>query len=193
MKWKSLTKIAVSGSRRFGETDLVTQYLDLYIRKNFESTEDVVIITGHAVGVDDAVELYCLRRGIKNLIVNARWVELEKVAGPRRNGHIVDLANIFFGFWDGESLGTRDAIEKAKKRGIIKKVFTVEKLRKVLGIKPPTKINLPPVRTSKDFPERKQRRTKIGKIRDLIKEADIDELVKRKKKRIRKEKENFFA
>src|SRR5262245_5184743 len=105
MIWKKLTKIAVSGSRKFRENDLATMFLDQYIRENFESLEDVVIITGGGIGVDEAVELWCARRGIKNLVIHARWAEIEhnvngkNPAGVIRNKYMIDLAQEFFAFW----------------------------------------------------------------------------------------------
>jgi hypothetical protein len=124
-------------------------FLDQYIREGFDSTEDVVLITGGAVGVDEAVELYCLRRGIKNLIVHPRWLELEhKVngknpAGVIRNQYMIDLASEFFAFWDGSSPGTKDAIRRAKEKGIVQEIFSVQSLRKKLKVRPPIKVVLP--------------------------------------------------
>lgn len=178
MRWKDLTKIAVSGSRRFPEKDLVTQYLDDYIRKNFESTEDVVIITGGAIGVDGAVELYCMRRGIKNLVIHARWLELERSAGPHRNVHIINLADEFFGFWDGKSEGTKNAIDLAKKKGIVTKILGPKGLRKALGVKPPVKIIIP----------NRTRTSDAHKMRELVAAADIKDLfrnVGKKKKKVK--------
>lgn len=165
MKWKSLHKIAVSGSRKFEETDLVTQYIDQYIRENYASTEDVVIITGGAIGVDAAVELYCMRRGIKNLIIHARWIELELPAGPRRNRHIVDLADEMFAFWDGKSRGTSDAISRAKIKHLPLRVFSVSDLRKELKVSPPVHVVLP------------EDNKKAHEIRKILKDVSIDEIV----------------
>lgn len=176
MKWKELRKIGVSGSRRFYKPDMATQFLDQYIRKNFKSTEDVVILTGNAVGLDAAVEQYCMRRGIKNLIVNARWLELEKSAGPRRNQHIVDLSNEMFFFWDGESTGTKDALMKCKVRGIPYRLFTLKSLTKEIGIKPPPIVVIPERRKLVDTSKRD-----VHKIRTLVEAADMDDLIVRKK------------
>lgn len=194
MIWKELTKIGISGSRKFPEhkLDMVTQYIDYYISKKFKSTEDVVIITGGSHGVDDVVALYCMRRGIKNLIIHARWLELELVAGPRRNQHIVDLSNIFMAFWDGTSRGTKDSIDKAKiKFGDNKekfKIFSPDSLEKridKLGIKI-NKVSVIPARESRITREarqlahpKKKKPTGVGRgrgrmsMKDLIKTANF--------------------
>ena len=143
MKWKDLYKIGISGSRRFTNPDLVGQYLEGYLRRHFDSIEDVVLLFGDAIGVDIAVERYCLRRGIKFLKLPARWLELDKSAGPIRNQYIVDLSNELLAFWDGISPGTKGTIRKAKRRGIPYKVFSVDKLRRILKVEPPVRIKVP--------------------------------------------------
>jgi hypothetical protein len=163
MKWKDIYKIGVTGSRKFGNPSNAVQYIEQYIKKNFESTEDVVIITGGAIGVDAAIELMCMRRGIKNLIVYARWLELELVAGPRRNQHIVDMSNEVLAFWDGQSRGTKDCIQRVKKSGKEYKVFSNSDLIKLLRIKPPVSIVVP----------RHVTNTTAHKIRDLVDQADL--------------------
>lgn len=163
VRWKSLYKLGISGSRRFPNPSNAVQYVERYISKNFPTTEEVVVITGGALGVDAAIELACMRRGIKNLIVHARWVELERVAGPRRNQHIVDMSDSLLIFWDGVSPGTRDTIKRAKKSGKEFQIFSNEQLIKELRIKPPVEIIVP-----KHTPNKVAR-----KLRSIVDEADI--------------------
>jgi hypothetical protein len=176
MKWKELYKLGISGSRKFSDPSNVVKYVERFIAKNFQSTEEVVVLTGGALGVDAAVELMCMRRGIKNLVVHARWVELERVAGPRRNQHIVDMSNSLLIFWDGSSNGTKDVINKAKKSGKEYQVFSSSQLSKELNLKPPIEIIVP-----NHTPNRVARR-----LRDIVEEADITgflEEIRFKKKR----------
>lgn len=184
MIWKNLTKIAVSGSRKFRENDLVTMFLDQYVREWFESPEDVVFITGGGIGVDEAVELMCQRRGYKNLIIPARWAEIEhnvngkNPAGVIRNKYMIDLAQEFFAFWDGESPGTKNAIFHAKKKGIVQEIFSVKSLRKKLKLRPvPVKVNLPP----------KLQKKHLGRerISDLLIEAGL--LTKKGRKKLKED------
>lgn len=168
MKWKELYKLGISGSRKFTDPSNAVQYVERFISKNFDSTEDVVVLTGGALGVDAAIELMCLRRGIKNLIVHARWIELEKVAGPRRNQHIVDMSTSMLIFWDGSSPGTRDTISRVKKSGKEYEVFTNSQLIKELRIKPPVQIIVP-----NHTPNRVARR-----LRTIAEDADITGFLK---------------
>lgn len=168
MKWKELYKLGISGSRKFTDPSNAVTYVERFIAKNFSSTEEVVIVTGGALGVDAAIELMCLRRGIKNLIVHARWVELEKVAGPRRNQHIVDMCNSLLIFWDGSSPGTKDVINKAKQSGKEYEVFTNSQLIKELRLKPPIEIIVP-----SHTPNKVAR-----KLREIVDAADITGFLK---------------
>jgi hypothetical protein len=187
MRWKDLTKIAISGSRKFEEPDLAAAYIDRYIRRNFESIEDVVLLTGGAPGVDDAIERYCIRRGVMNFVFYARWNELappygKNPAGVIRNQHIIDLAQEFFAFWDGNSPGTRDAINRAKAKGIPIKILQVERVRRILKIKPPSKLIVP----NGVSPSLVRRIIRKDSISNLIKAADITALLKEKRKKIKK-------
>lgn len=168
MKWKELYKLGISGSRKFTDPSNAVQYVERFIAKNFQSAEEVIVITGGALGVDAAIELMCLRRGIKNLIVHARWVELELVAGPRRNQHIVDLSNSLLIFWDGSSKGTKDVIDRAKKSGKEYQVFSNSQLIKELNLKPPVEIIVP-----RHTPNKVAR-----KLRDIVEQADITGFLK---------------
>ena len=149
MKWENLTKIAVVGNRKFREKDLVTMYLHQYIRKHHESTEEVVIITNGDIGIGDAVELWAQRNGIKHLVVSGRWLQLELPAGPRRNTHIVDLADQMFAFTSKQqdTAGgidlTQDALTKAQKKGIVTEVYTAKSLRRKLDISTVPKVHIP--------------------------------------------------
>ena len=165
MSWKTLHKIAVSGSRSFKYPDLATQWIDGYIRKKRWQLDDVVIITGGAIGIDAAVEIYCLRRGIKNLITHARWIELDTAAGPIRNKHIVQLSDEVIAFWDGKSKGTGGTIKYAQK---IKKpihIFRELQLVRVLKAEIPV-IKIPRTASNRD----------AHNLRELAAAADMKEL-----------------
>lgn len=143
MKWSDLIKIGVSGSRRFKNVDAVTAYLDQHIVQNYKDRNKVAIITGGAVGVDCAVMMYCKRQGVVCVTVHPQWLQLGKSAGPSRNQTIVDLSDIMFAFWNGESKGTANFIKRAKKSGKSLIVMSEKQTRKAAGFPAPHKIKLP--------------------------------------------------
>lgn len=183
MKWKDLHKIGISGSRRFPDLSRAGVYFDRYITKNFPDLDRLIIITGGAIGIDSHITSICARRGIKYLTIPARWLELHKAAGPKRNKHIVDLADEMFIFWNGKSKRTQHALNFSKESGKQYKLLTPDRLKKLVKIKPVTKIVVP----------KKASNAQAHKMRELIKQADledmfggddkIDEMYRRKKRK----------
>jgi len=180
MKWETLRKIGISGLGGYGagNHDLVTQYLDQYIRKNWRWTKDVILITDGSVGVTNAIEVYATRRGIKNLVVHAQWLELQhEAAWKRRNNQIISLSDECFAFWDKKNPGTKHFIERARLKGKPIKVISPTKLHKLLHVPKAKIIRLPATASKRDG----------HSIRELIEAANLSELdyVNPKKKRRR--------
>lgn len=177
MKWENLHKIVVSGSRGFKYKDNATAWLDKHIRKFMRTNEvekdDIVIITGGGLGVDAAVEVYCIRAGIKNLICHARWTELEpsnegkNPAGVIRNRHMIQLGDELVAFWDGTSRGTKNAIRNAEKYGLPLTVVLEKDVR-------PTIIKVPRIKGHTVTKQKVEANKKLGKrMRNIFADADI--------------------
>ena len=77
-----------------------------------------VVISGDAPGVDKLGEEWADARGIAIERFRADWTRLKRAAGPIRNGQMADAAEALVGVWDGSSPGTKDMIQKARKRGL---------------------------------------------------------------------------
>ncbi|MFW6233120.1 MAG: hypothetical protein ACOC3Z_00485 [Nanoarchaeota archaeon] len=136
--------IGIVGSRTFNDADLMDSVFRNIINANgiFLDTREygickndhITIISGGANGADKFAEKYIFQRyntGI--LIFRAEWdnIETDKpckiktnkygneyncLAGFNRNEDIVINSDIIIAFWDGESFGTRDTINKANKK-----------------------------------------------------------------------------
>jgi hypothetical protein len=106
-------RIAIVGSRNYDDLEAVRYYvrgLELYD----------VVVSGHADGVDKAAEKAALDRGMTTDIYPVNWRpsgKFDRAAGMKRNALIVDNCDLVVAFWDGESRGTLDTINKAVKRG----------------------------------------------------------------------------
>lgn len=165
MRWKDLYKIGITGSRKFPNCDLVTEWLTKYISVNFEDPDKIVLVTGGSIGVDNAVETMCIRLGLKNLMLPARWLSFDRAAGMIRNEYIVDLSNEMLAFWAGpgvDSPGTLGTIELMKKSNKYYQVLQPKIMMKDLGYRP-SYIKLPPKVKTRD----------AHNIRKLIKEAKL--------------------
>lgn len=103
--------LAVVGSRTFKDFNLLLQTLD----KFREAREIHTIVSGGAAGADRLAERYAAKRQLKTLIFEPDWVKYGRAAGIIRNKDIVAAADYVVAFWDGESKGTRNSIEHAKK------------------------------------------------------------------------------
>jgi hypothetical protein len=176
VKWKELHKIGITGSRKFKGLQWVAQYLEEKVIRRYNSTNEIVFITGGALGVDSLVESLCTRQGIKFLCIPAKWLELERAAGPIRNKDIVNLSNEMIAFWDEESPGTKQCIEYAE---YVKKpitILTVKSLKTILNVSSAPVIVLPSKASSRT----------AHAVRDIIKDANLEGLFKLKGKKKRK-------
>ena len=110
-------KLCISGSREFKKLQLVRRFVRML-------QEDVHVIVGVARGVDEEVALWCNERGLRCDVYKADWDKLGHQAGPIRNTHMVDAADVVVAFWDGKSRGTENALKKAQVQGKLMAIFS---------------------------------------------------------------------
>lgn len=83
----------------------------------------VRVVSGGAKGAD-TLGVECARRcGIEVVEILPDWDAYGKQAGMIRNGLIVEQSRIVYAFWDGESKGTLNTINRAMKAKHIKGVY----------------------------------------------------------------------
>ncbi len=109
----------VTGSRNWAD------YLSIFLE--LQQTNPDLVVHGAARGADTATALACEEIGIPELPMPAQWSRDGKAAGPLRNAEMlrVLLALRMCG-WEvevlafplGESKGTHDMIDRAKRAGI---------------------------------------------------------------------------
>lgn len=105
--------LAVIGSRSWTNQDRIFEYLD---RLN-EKTADLLLVSGACPkGADYIAELWAKKKGIPILLYPADW-STGKAAGFKRNQKIVNASDAVIAFWDGESKGTIDSVERAWRLG----------------------------------------------------------------------------
>ena len=107
-------RIVCTGSR--GWTDEAT------IQRRFRALSKgrgTHIIVGEARGADEMVALEALRRGFTLSVATADWERHGKRAGPIRNRQMLDLKpDLVLAFQRGDSPGTKDTINEARRRGL---------------------------------------------------------------------------
>lgn len=105
-------RLAIIGSRTFDDYGK----LAVTIHNHFYLVQITEIISGGAKGADSLAKKYARQYlNIKYTEFPAEWNKYGKSAGFIRNQQIIDNCDLLLAFWDGESRGTADTIEKAKK------------------------------------------------------------------------------
>ena len=115
--------IGIVGSRSITDYTLFKEELEKVI---VPDPKQDMIVSGGADGVDSLAEQYARAHGIQPVILPALWDNFGKAAGKIRNSNVVKVAHIIVAFWDQESPGTKDTIDKAEANG---NLFEVIRLR----------------------------------------------------------------
>jgi len=108
-------KVLVSGSRDIEEKSVV---YDAIINAPWRPDE---IVHGDASGVDKIADRYARMHSIDrdvHPIPEWIWDKIGPKAGPMRNDYMVRQADALIAVWDGESSGTRDAMQQAESEGL---------------------------------------------------------------------------
>jgi hypothetical protein len=114
-------RIIVAGSRVITSQALVEKA----IRESGFSIS--VLLSGHARGVDQLAEEWAKSNKICVELYPANWDLYGKMAGPIRNGEMIEKAEGLVALWDGVSAGTRDVIKQATKNARRVFVFRTDK------------------------------------------------------------------
>lgn len=109
--------LGIVGSRGFNDKELFSQtmnkFLDVYPLETIEN-----VVSGGAAGADTMGAQWAEMKGIETKIFLPEWKKYGKSAGIIRNGEIVEASDVLLAFWDGKSPGTKNSIDRAKKKGI---------------------------------------------------------------------------
>lgn len=108
--------LLVSGGRDFNDYNLLKNKLDYYLSN--QDKNSITILSGHARGTDLLAEKYAQEKDLNLKIFPADWDKHGKSAGFIRNNEMIKEADILVAFWDGQSKGTKHAIDSAKKKNI---------------------------------------------------------------------------
>ena len=123
-----MTRVIIAGSRKFNDyLKLVTCLDDIGIHL-INTIDPIEIVSGHAAGADMLGERFAKVYGYPLKVFPAEWEKYGKAAGPIRNEEMAKYASkadrgILVAFPMGESSGTRNMIELAKRYGLEVDVF----------------------------------------------------------------------
>ena len=112
-----LRRILVAGSRGWTDNEL--------IRRVLPWSGNVIIIHGGALGADLLASEVAQERDFAQWEFLPDWDNLGKKAGPIRNGKMLKLGEPHeaFVFWDGESRGTKDMLNRLNRANVPTQLF----------------------------------------------------------------------
>lgn len=113
-----IIKLAVIGTRTFTDRAYLFNRLD-NIRIKYPSLKFIIVSGEHIssrkkIGADIFARDYAKERGLQYIGFPADWLAYGKAAGPMRNSQIAECADECYAFWNGESTGTLDCMNKFK-------------------------------------------------------------------------------
>lgn len=108
-------KVIIAGSRDITNYSLVEKAVQ---ESDFTITE---VVSGCCRGVDQLGEQWATEHSVSVARFPANWSVHYKAAGPIRNKEMAEYADALIALWDGQSKGTKNMIDTAKKLGL--KVF----------------------------------------------------------------------
>jgi hypothetical protein len=111
-----MARLAIVGSRAYRGLERVVRFV-----QRLKPTTTVV--SGGAPGVDWAAIAAAQFHGRPHEVFRAEWHKFGKAAGCLRNEKMIATVDGLVAFWDGQSPGTRHAIQCASKRGLWYRVY----------------------------------------------------------------------
>lgn len=109
-------KVIIAGTRTV-QPSIALELIESAIEGSGWRGEISEVIHGGAMGIDTAAGEYAKDKWPVT-VVPANWKEHGKAAGPIRNLAMAKMADALIAIWDGQSIGTRDMINKAKSKGL---------------------------------------------------------------------------
>ena len=113
-------KTIIAGSRSIDDFAVIDQAIKA---SSFEITE---VVSGTAKGVDITGEAWASLNNIPIKRFPAKWDKEGRAAGMLRNARMAEHAEACIVIWDGSSVGSKNMINQATKRGLKLYVHKVE-------------------------------------------------------------------
>lgn len=111
-------RLIVAGDRDYTNIDAVYNQIGHYLVTRNISTEDLIIISGNCRGVDKIGESFANEYETGLELFPADWESYGRAAGPIRNEKMAKISNGLLAFLNKKSIGTKNMINQAIKRGL---------------------------------------------------------------------------
>ncbi len=132
----ALTRVIIAGGREFNDQGRAYANLGAILRRVLQEGRPLQVVSGRARGADTLGERWaaqaqqqwpqCFKQPLSHAPFPAQWERFErKSAGPIRNQEMSWYGTHLIAFWDGQSRGTRNMIETAKRDGLVVRIVDV--------------------------------------------------------------------
>ena len=120
-------KIIIAGSRGITDYSMVERGMKKIREEHLKGVLPfgLTILSGCARGVDTLAIRWAENHNANLCKYPANWDKFGKSAGFKRNQQMANDADFLVTFWDGQSRGTRDMIDRAKSQNIPTITFVV--------------------------------------------------------------------
>lgn len=109
-----MIRLIIAGSRSFSDYEFAKKMLD----SMFYDRMPEMVISGCARGADEIGQRWAKQKRVQVQRYAAQWRTYGKSAGMIRNEEMAKASTHLVAFWDGESPGTKNMIERARKHGV---------------------------------------------------------------------------
>lgn len=110
--------IGIVGSRYYADYSKFKRIINKYMSSNNIDMKDLTICSGGAKGIDTMAERYAKEYNLPTIVHLPEWDKYGRAAGPLRNTLIINDSDRLVAFLHSNSVGTKDSINKARKKGI---------------------------------------------------------------------------
>ena len=125
-KSKPEFRVIIAGTRDYSDYQLLRDRCDAILSAKRQDS-NIIMVSGTARGADQMGERYARERGFQLRRFPADWEQYGKSAGHIRNAKMADNADALIAFWDGESKGTKNMIDNARRKGLAVRVIQYQK------------------------------------------------------------------
>ena len=126
-------RIIVAGGRDFKDEKYLNDSLDSLLTEYI----DIEIVSDCTKVAAKLAEEYAKRLGLALKVFPADWKRYGRAAGPIRNremlSYIMEGNPVVAAFWDGQSKGTKNMIDQARKEDVECRIFMYSKGDECIG------------------------------------------------------------
>jgi hypothetical protein len=123
-----MVSLGITGTRKYADQKFIDKALD-YVIANYKDDKIECLVSGGAIGVDSACEIWAMKRNIPIKQFLPEYDKYGKSAPMIRNKQIVDASDLLAAFPTeprGSSHGTENTIQHAEKKKIPIWIFPVK-------------------------------------------------------------------